>query len=394
MASQEILSRLLQQANVSAPDLLLADVAAAAGDAGAKNAVLYMVDYEQQSLTPLSLVRDLLAEADPVASVGGTMAGRTFQSQQVISAQTPGGWRVWAPVRERADRLGVLELTFPRIDDEVLRLAEDLGRLVGHLIKTAARYTDAIELTRRKRPMNLPAEMQWDMLQPPLAFRSPDVAIAALLEPAYDVGGDGFDYSLNGDVLSFAMLDAMGHGLQSTLSSTLALAGFRYGRRRGLDLVEIASQIDDALISQFDGESFVTGHIAFIDTAVGTVSWINAGHPDPLLIRGAKVVSEVHAEPSFPFGLGLQIAEIGRLQLEPGDRMLFYSDGVIEARPDQGEQFGLDRLRHQVERHLSDRLIPAEILRRIVREVLGHRADVLQDDATLVLIEWRPSGVA
>jgi serine phosphatase RsbU (regulator of sigma subunit) len=178
------------------------------------------------------------------------------------------------------------------------------------------------------------------------------------------------------------------------LSSTLALAGFRYGRRRGLDLVEIAGQIDAALISQFDGECFVTGHIAFIDTAVGDVSWINAGHPDPLLIRGAKVLSEVHAEPSFPFGLGLQIAEIGRLQLEPGDRLLFYSDGVIEARPDQGEQFGLDRLRDRVERHLSDRLIPAEVLRRIVKEVLTHRADSLQDDATLVLLEWRPASVA
>jgi serine phosphatase RsbU (regulator of sigma subunit) len=392
MPVQDVISQLLQRGNVSAPDLLLADLAAAAGDAGAEGAVLYVVDYAQEELRPVSLARGLVDEAPDDLTVAGTMAGRTFQTQQVISAQSDGGWRVWSPVRERADRLGVLELTFPQIDDETLRLAEDLGRLVGHLIRTASRYTDAIEMTRRKRPMNLPAEMQWDMLLPPLAFRSPDVAIAALLEPAYDVGGDGFDYALNGDELSFAMLDAMGHGLTSTLASTLAMAGFRHGRRGGRPLIDIAKQIDEALISQFDGESFVTGHLAFLDTASGHVSWLNAGHPDPLLVRGSRVVSEPHAESCLPFGLGIQIVELGELPLEPGDRLLFYSDGVIEARPDLGEQFGIERLRDRVERHLTNQLPPAEILRRIVKEVLEHRAGPLQDDATLVMIEWRPSG--
>jgi serine phosphatase RsbU (regulator of sigma subunit) len=394
MPVQDVISQLLQRGNVSAPDLLLADLAAAAGDAGAEGAVLYVVDYAQEQLSPVSLARGLVDEAPDDLTVAGTMAGRTFQTQQVISAQSDGGWRVWSPVRERADRLGVLELTFPHIDDEILRLAEDLGRLVGHLIRTASRYTDAIELTRRKRRMNLPAEMQWDMLLPPLAFRSPDVAIAALLEPAYDVGGDGFDYALNGDELSFAMLDAMGHGLTSTLASTLAMAGFRNGRRAGRPLIDIAKQIDEALISQFGGESFVTGHIAFLDTASGHFSWLNAGHPDPLLVRGSRVVSEPHAEPCFPFGLGIQIVELGEMRLEPGDRLLFYSDGVIEAKPDLGEQFGIERLRDRIERHLTNQLPPAEILRRIVKEVLAHRAGPLRDDATLVMIEWRPSGTA
>ena len=116
-----------------------------------------------------------------------------------------------------------------------MALCDDLGLLVGHLTHTAGRYTDLIELRRRRRPMNLAAEMQWDLL-PPLSFASPDLAIAGLLEPAYFVAGDAFDYSLNGDILGFAIIDAMGHGVSSTLASTLALGAFRYGRRRNLDL--------------------------------------------------------------------------------------------------------------------------------------------------------------
>ena len=144
---------------------------------------------------------------------------------------------MWAPVRERAERIGVLELGFPSLEpderrDELLALADDLGLLVGHLTHTAGRYTDLIELRRRRRPMNLAAEMQWDLL-PPLSFSSPELAIAGLLEPAYFVAGDAFDYSLNGEMLGFAIIDAMGHGVNSTLASTLALGAFRYGRRRG-----------------------------------------------------------------------------------------------------------------------------------------------------------------
>jgi serine phosphatase RsbU (regulator of sigma subunit) len=108
------------------------------------------------------------------------------------------------------------------------------------------------------------------------------------------------------------------------------------------------------------------------------------------LIRGSTVVAEAHAEPCLPLGLGIEEPEIGRLRLEPGDRLLFYSDGVVEARPTGGAQFGLELLRSRIERHLADRLIPAEMLRRIVREVVAHRGGPLADDASLVMIEWLP----
>jgi serine phosphatase RsbU (regulator of sigma subunit) len=389
----DVISELLARANLTPPDLLAADVAAALGDAGGNHLIIFVVDYEQATLQPVALASELLDERPVGVAIAGTMAGRAFQRQEVLSAETDDGWRVWAPIVERAERLGVLELGFTTVDDEVRCLSEDLGRLVGHLLQTAGRYTDVVELRRRRRSMTLAAEMQWDMLLPPLAFRSPQVGIAGLLEPAYEVAGDGFDYSLDGENLHFLMLDAMGHGLRATLASTLALAAFRHARRSGRDLPGIAHVMDEALASEFGGYTFVTGHIGSLDTATGQFRWVNAGHPAPLLARGSKVVAEINCRPCYPLGLGIVEPEIGECQLEPGDALVFYSDGVIEARPDMDrlDQFGLDRLKDLLERHIGMGLVAAEVLRRTVRAVADHRAKSLEDDATLVIMEWRPS---
>jgi len=386
----EIIGQLLQRASITAPDLLVADVASALQEVGAHHVVLYVVDYEQVTLQPVGIAVDLLVEEPKGVSVEGTMAGRCFQLQQVLIAEADDGWRVWSPVRERADRIGVLEFGFPTIDDELLRLCDDLGLLVGHLVHTAGRYTDLIDLRRRRRPMNLAAEMQWDMLMPPLAFSSPELAIAGLLEPAYVVAGDAFDYSLNGDQFHFVILDAMGHGVHSTLASTLALGGFRHGRRRGLDLTVIAEQMDDALTEHFGGDCFVTGHLCQLDIGTGVFRWINAGHPPPLLARGAKVVTEMKAESCLPLGLGIEITEVGEYHLEPDDRILFYSDGVTEARPTGGDQFGVERLIDDAEEFMGSSLPVAEVLRRLVKRLREHRGGELEDDATLVFLEWQP----
>jgi serine phosphatase RsbU (regulator of sigma subunit) len=390
MRQPGIIGDLLRRASVTAPDLLAADIAAALHEVGGHHLVLYVVDYEQLSLQPVGIAVDLLTEEPKGVAVEGTLAGRAFQLQEVVTAEVDDGWRVWAPVRERAERIGVLEFGFREIDDELLTLCDDLGLLAGHLVHTAGRYTDLVELRRRRRPMNLAAEMQWDMLMPPLAFSSPELAIAGILEPAYFVAGDAFDYSLNGEHFGFAILDAMGHGVHSTLASTLALGGFRHGRRRNLELSVIAEQIDDALIEHLSDDGFVTGHICQLDVATGAFKWVNAGHPPPLLIRGAKVVGELIAAPCLPLGLGIDITEIGAVSLQPGDRVLFYSDGVIEARPRGGPQFGVERLIDDAEEFLGSDLPVSEVLRRLVRRLREHRGAELEDDATLVFLEWQP----
>ena len=401
MDRAEVIGKLLRRAAVTAPDLLAADVAAALHQAGGHHLLLYVVDYEQVTLQPVALASELMAQQPKGVNIEGSMAGRAFTTQTVQVAKLPAGengpadgsatgWTVWSPVRERAERLGVLELGFEAVDDELIELCDDLGLLVGHLVHTAGRYTDEVERRRRRRPMNLAAEMQWDMLLPPLAFTSPDVAIAGLLEPAYFVAGDAFDYSLNGDRLDFAILDAMGHGVHSTLASALALGACRYGRRRGLELTVMAEQIDDALIEQFDGQNFVTGQLAQLDVATGKLHVLNAGHPLPLLIRGTRVVDEIRCDPCYPLGLGIETPSVVEIGLDPGDRILFYSDGATEARPLGGDQFGIERLRGHLEQYLDIGALPSEVLRRLARDLKEHRGGELADDVTLVLLEWQP----
>ncbi|GAC1517789.1 MAG: PP2C family protein-serine/threonine phosphatase [Acidimicrobiales bacterium] len=388
MTPSRELADLLRVSSLSAPDLLPADVAIILQTAGCTRVALYLADYELVGLHPLEIGAALHTDGD-ARSIAGSVAGRCFQRQQVISAeQDGGGWRVYAPVRERAERIGVLEIDVPAVDDATLLLFEDCGRLVGHLVHTAARYTDAIEVRRRQQNMSLTAEIQWDLLVPPLTFITREVAVAGLVEPAYEVAGDGFDYALNGDLLDIAVLDAMGHGLGSSLASALALSAARHGRRAGNDIVEIALSIDAALTSQFHGEMFVTGHIARLDVATGRLRWVNAGHPEPLLIRGTRVVGELHAEPSLPFGLGIRVSDVGECVLQPGDRVFFFSDGATEAHAPGGEQYGNDRLVDQLEQHLGAGISLDEVLRRVVADVRCHRAAELEDDVTLVAVSW------
>ena len=242
---------------------------------------------------------------------------------------------MWVPVTEGSDRTGVLALTVPRAGEEIIGACETLGRLAGYFIATQARTTDLYNLHRRRRSLSLAASMQWDLL-PPLVLKTPLISVAGLLEPAYEVGGDCFDYALNNDQLNVAIVDAMGHGVSSSLIATLAVGSYRHDRREGRRLDDIHAHLDAALTSQFPDTSFATGQLAQIDIGTGTMTWTNAGHPVPLLIRNGRVVSGLECRPTPPWGLGSTFtpderATIATIALEPGDSVLFYTDGVIEA---------------------------------------------------------------
>lgn len=168
------------------------------------------------------------------------------------------------------------------------------------------------------------------------------------------------------------------------------LAAYRHARRRGAGLAETARSIDETVRAHFDGEVFVTGHLGQLEVSSGEMVWINAGHPHPLVARDAKVHGELVEQPWRPFGLGLEPARIGRHRLGAGERVLFYSDGVTEARPAGGEQWGTERLVARLEHHLADALTGPETLRRLIADVRSHRAGPLDDDASLLLIAWRP----
>ena len=350
--------------------------------------VVYLADFAQTTLEPLPSLAGTTVASEAVAT---TMAGRAFVDGDLVWAERPEGIRVWVPIVESSDRTGVLALTVAQLSEATAGTCLELGLMAGYLIATHARYTDLYNVHRRRRSLSLAASMQWDLL-PPLVLKTDLVSVAALLEPAYEVGGDCFDYALNGTTLDLGMFDPMGHSGRSALMAALAVGSYRHYRREGRTLREIHAGLDAAVEQQFH-PAFITGQLARIDLVTGSLSWTNAGHPPPLLIRGGSVLSELVCSPTLPFGIGslmgdCPVVTVANEALEPGDSVLFYTDGVVEAHTRGGEQFGTERLADLASQHASDELEPEEVVRRIVRSVLEHQDQRLSDDATLMLFRW------
>lgn len=366
----------------SLPGLL----ATSAAEVGATDVTVYLVDFGQSVLEPLP---DLQTHADlpTTEHVTSTMAGRAFLTQSAVVAARPEGMRVWVPIIEGSDRTGVVALTLPDADESTIDACVELGLLAGYLIATHTRCTDLYNLHRRRRTMTLAASIQWDLL-PPLVLKTAAVGVAGIIEPAYEVGGDCFDYAVNGPVLDVGIIDAMGHGLRSTGVAGVAMGSYRHDRREGQSLTNMHQNLSRVLADQYDGAAFATGLLLRIDIATGAMTAVNAGHPLPLLIRGGKVIGELEVQPTPPWGLFDVHPVQAEVSLEPGDELLVYTDGVIEARTPDGDEFGVDRLMDLAGQNASDQLEPEEIVRRLVRSVLEHQKANLADDATLLLVQW------
>ncbi len=379
---------LLDGSHLVPPDRLPDLVAVAAQTLGGEELAVLVVDHAQDLLVPFP---PLSREPDEGVAVEGTVPGRAFRLVEPQEVPAPdGSRRLWLPILDGIDRLGVLGVTVAEVDDLVLARFRRLAAVLAHLVHSKAAVGDSLVRTARRRPMELAAEIQW-ALMPPLTVGSERVVISAMLEPAYEVGGDSMDYALNEDVAHLAVFDAMGHGLQASLLASLAVGAYRNARRARRDLVATGLAIEAALLEQFGGERFVTALLCELELERGALRWVDAGHPAPLLVRAGRVVKTLEGRPDRPLGLGLNAdLAVHEETLEPGDRVLAYTDGVIEARDDQGEQFGLDRLVDFLERAThSGEPIP-ESMRRLSKAVLAHQRGSLQDDATHVMLAWLP----
>ncbi len=168
----------------------------------------------------------------------------------------------------------------------------------------------------------------------------------------------------------------------------MAISAYRHARRNMLDLPDMAAEIDTALKTQIGDSQFATAVLARLDLATGRLRWINAGHPEPLILRGTALVAPPHCPPSRPLGLQDAKPVVCDTRLEPGDRLLLYTDGITEARSPDGEFFGEQRLADFISTALAAGDPAPETVRRLLRSVLTHQADQLQDDASIVVLEW------
>jgi sigma-B regulation protein RsbU (phosphoserine phosphatase) len=381
-ALQTLLERVHLATSGQVPDV----VAVAAAELG-WTTVLYVVDYEQRLLVPVPAAG---APADEIQAIDGTLPGRAFTSGQPVLVAGEGP-TVWAPVFDGVHRLGVMRITTPPgtdlVDPTVERTYRLFTQLAGHLVAAKMPYGDALERASRTRERTVASELLWDLL-PPLTFGCQGLIISAILEPCYGVAADAFDYSVVDDVAHLAVLDGMGHDLNGTLLTAVALAALRNSRREGRDLEETVRTADRFVSRQGRGEVLVTGVMGRIDLATGHLRYVNAGHPSPLLVRHGTVVKELDAGRRLLLGLDRDDAPVAEERLEPGDWVVFYTDGITEARDARGRFFGIDRLIGHLERSAAMDLPAPETLRRLSHDVLDHQGGVLQDDASLVVAQW------
>jgi serine phosphatase RsbU (regulator of sigma subunit) len=314
-----------------------------------------------------------------------------------------GGPRLWVPLLDGAERLGVLEMVVERRDDlydpALREQCHWIARLAGCLVVATSNFGDGLDVLRRSRPRTSAAELVWQLL-PPLTASTREFEVAGLVEPSYAVGGDAFDYSLGEDVATLAIFDAAGHSLLSGMVAAAALSAYRSARRAEAGLYEQARAIDETVGDLFGRTScFVTGVLAELDTARGRLRYLTAGHPAPLLMRDGKVVRVLDGAHRALFGISAArnvppsaaagaVIRIGEEILQPGDWLVLYTDGLVEARDRAGEYFGEARLVDFLRRESAAGHPPPETLRRLVHAVVDHQAGVLQDDATVVLARW------
>ncbi|MCA1844356.1 MAG: SpoIIE family protein phosphatase, partial [Actinobacteria bacterium] len=365
-------------AQSAVPDQVPGLVAEYARRLGASDAAIFLIDYEQRVLNPLP--RPDGPDRQP-AAVEGTLAGRAFITLSIHwSTESE---VLWVPLVEGNERLGVMGFEMPGPDEpseDFTANAVLLTAQAAELVATKADYGDFFEVHRRLQPMSIASELAWQLL-PPLTFGCPEAVISGLLGPPYDLGGDTFDYGVDHETARVAVFDAMGHGLEAGLLATVAVAAYRNSRRRGLKLAETAGAIDEVIAARFGPERFVTGVLAELELATGQFCWIRAGHPPPLLLRGGKIVKTLWGNGGLPLGLGSP-GDPSDESLEPGDQVVFFTDGVTEGRSADGTFFGVDRLADLVGRVDASGSPPPEMLRRLMLAILEHQCGELQDDAT------------
>lgn len=345
--------------------------------AGGGSAGIYLTDIEGEFLRRLAGDDDLPEQLSAPAAVGPEFdTASAVRLRAVLRERWPDA--TIAPLWVLGRALGVLVSTRDAGDG-----LDALARSMAPMLELASDFTDEVERGRRRKKPSAAAEMQLALLPPRIARVRGGQIVASVL-PAYDVGGDWFDHAENPEGVWLAIGDAMGKGIRAAAMSAVSIGALRSARRDGGDPRECAQEMHRA-VHDLGANGFVTSVVAFWDAATGRLHWTNCGHLPPVLIRDGSA-RELTAETTYPLGIleRERALPVATEQLRPGDRVLLFSDGVIEARLADGSQFGVERLADILVRSAAQ--TPLLAVKTVERAVIAASAGEIGDDATQVLL--------
>ncbi|HEV3472822.1 MAG TPA: SpoIIE family protein phosphatase [Actinomycetota bacterium] len=273
--------------------------------------------------------------------------------------------------------------------DEVEELAERFTEMQSGLKRLQ-------QLALQDRELEIASSIQQNLLQRSI----PTIAGVTLVphqRQANLVGGDWYDVDVQGSALTVAVGDASGKGIAAALMATVTLSALRAERGFGSEPVRVVERANRALKDATDADSFTTLIYATLDTASGRLSWLNMGHPAPFLLRARPADQDDGAHGYYLEGPRNRVLgwfdhpgfELNDVLLEPGDRVMLFTDGFLEAKSPEGEVFGEHRMAEALTRFGP--LDPNSVAGELIRAVETHAAGKLDDDLTVLVIEFTGS---
>jgi sigma-B regulation protein RsbU (phosphoserine phosphatase) len=291
------------------------------------------------------------------------------------------------PLRAEGAVLGHLDIQSEKpISEEAASLFRGLAAFMAISLEKFRYVRQMLEKEKIEKELQVARDIQQSfLLQQPQKFPALDIAFLNI--PSSKVGGDYYDViPLNEREIIFSINDVSGHGVPASLLMAIFRSSFVFQLRRGGDIASTISHLNRLIAETTEPNLYVTSFTAKLDCRTGILSYINAGHPQPLVLRGTELL---------PLELGSTVVgmfadveyPVSSLAMQPGDRLILYTDGVIEAENNEGEEYSLARLSAAV---VGRRDMPAAAMLAALIDDLRNfcRRKDFSDDVTLMVVKY------
>lgn len=281
------------------------------------------------------------------------------------------------PAVKSRDEMGILAKAFSKMSEEIQRLLKE-----------------TVDKTRMEEELKTARFVQESLFPRQSYYENAHARVAGLNKTTTECSGDWWFYYQQGSDLYVFVADATGHGIPAALITAAARSVFSFVRSSELSLKEILAHWDRATIECSNGRVFMTAFAMRLNVELGEISYINAGHEPPVLIKklpdGKSKASYVIGEQSHSLGENKNVWLENKLQLDAGDRLLIYTDGLLAIRSPDGKSYSEKRFLSYLEKTIQPKMSPLELIEKVDEHFMTLNAgQPLPDDVTLVSVDFK-----